>query len=286
MNNDKNWAAGAGGLQRQTKQISNNIDCNPSVIEKQGINSFLRCSISATWRYQDAENSRTGWRETSKPCNIVAKWDWSPIIFYNGIRNEEHFKKCHYLYGDIDAGLTIENFKIIFADYRFILLTSRNHNRPKHGSVAQRFHVLFPRKNPYTTVSDLRADLAALVAQYSFFDSSVKDAARFFFGFKDVQIFRNAGREFKPKALPENVQNTLGRVYSINYDLAEICRRVRISGRACGRQDFCFRVNAWARRKGFNRNDIENALLSSPEGQALAAQEPGQFSHALRSVSI
>jgi len=243
-------------------------------------NILVNSMISVNGHYQKPERSKVGWRINNEPLEIAAKGDWSPCVFLDGMRGTANFLNSAFLYGDIDDGINISEFMEIFGGYKFIILTSRNHQKEKHGIIADRFHVLFPREIPYINAKDLQNDLKAMVTEYSFFDPAVTDAARFFFGYTEVQVISRNGKEFTPA--PKIPQKPMVNNARTTKSLEWIIDGVRQCGRAIGRQDFCYRVAQWAYREGIPPVVVESGLLETGEGLSLSYDEPFQFQHALR----
>lgn len=132
------------------------------------------------------------------------RFDHSPIVFRNAYRRGDHFESCDCLYGDIDDGLTLEDFRKRFREYKYIIATSRNHQKEKNGKPAcDRFHVYFPQLKPYTSADSLRADLCAMHAEFPFLDPAAKDAARLLFGNAETKVEYNPGKEYRP-TIPQN----------------------------------------------------------------------------------
>lgn len=129
----------------------------------------------------------------------LVRFDHSPIIFKNNHRLGENFLSCDFLYGDIDDGMTLDDFKKSFLEYHYIIATSRNHQKQKKGAPpCDRFHVYFPQSMQYTDSKKLKEDLLAMHAQFPFLDPSAKDCARLLFGNNETIVFENIGKEYRP----------------------------------------------------------------------------------------
>lgn len=170
--------------------------------------------ISASSVYQNKYNvdyiikdpsTEAEWKE-------VFSFDHCPSIFRQGQRSNENFISSDFLYCDSDEGLTIDQFCKTFADYFFILYTSKSHQRiKKHddGHISQpcdRFHVLFPQEVPYTDALILKRDLQYMQNQYSSWrDKNAKDSARFLYGNRDTMVIINNGNYYKQEPFGESV---------------------------------------------------------------------------------
>lgn len=129
----------------------------------------------------------------------IAQYDHVAGLFSNNTRSNANFLKSDVLVMDIDNDhtenpddwITEEYLKILFSDYHFALVTSRNHMVQKGSKVARpKFHIYFQINE--VTDKDTYAFLKEeLTNQYNFFDTNAKDAARFFFGNPNAQVFWN-----------------------------------------------------------------------------------------------
>jgi len=167
---------------------------------------FPTYTLSTNGLYHEAKRSSSGFKTVNfgsiAELESIVKKDWSPCIFEGGTRKKDNFEFSSFLYADVDEGCSIEKFGEIFNEYEYFILTSRNHQKAKPAtstkmeSPAQdRYHVLFPLIAPCYDVSELESKLAFLTSNWGFFDSSVKDGARFFFGNDSVQVSYNSGEK-------------------------------------------------------------------------------------------
>ncbi len=143
----------------------------------------------------------------------IFKYDFSPSVFKDGYRRNENFTSTNLLSIDIDEGVSIGQFRQIFKDYRYVLATSRNHQKPKKDKPAcDRFHAFFPVPT-ITDAQEVRAKLKTLSDIYPFIDKQATDAARFFYGNPEVQVYFNDGKPLHvpyrkdTKEAPASVQN-------------------------------------------------------------------------------
>ncbi|MCK4044484.1 DNA primase [Streptococcus suis] len=126
----------------------------------------------------------------------VSKYDHVAGLFLNNTRSNTNFIKSDVLVMDIDNDhsensdewITVERLKEIFADYNFVLVTSRSHMQAKAGKAPRpKFHIYF-QINEVTDKDVYVAMKEELCNQYKFFDDHAKDAARFFFGNQNAQV--------------------------------------------------------------------------------------------------
>lgn len=164
--------------------------------------------ISVNGKYQDNSGSHSGWvardfRNLDEFRELV-KGDHCPAIFITGYRSNDNFQSCDFIFGDVDGGLTIEQFHEVFRGVEYYIATSKSHRKAKKTAPAcDRFHAFFPLGDPITDKETMSRKLKTLVKVYPFFDKAAKDPARFLHGFRETEVFFNPGRELE---LPEYME--------------------------------------------------------------------------------
>ncbi len=150
----------------------------------------------------------------------AAQYDHVMCRFKENKRSNANFLGCDVLFADVDNAsdtgenrISIKEFRNQFSDYEYYLATSRNHNKEKDGNAARnRFHVYFPIKE-VTSKRELSVLLKALTNKYAFFDKSVKDPSRFFFGHKETKVDYNQGKSIlvrlSGKKKPSNTSKSI-----------------------------------------------------------------------------
>ncbi|MCK3895622.1 DNA primase [Streptococcus suis] len=126
----------------------------------------------------------------------VSEYDHVAGLFLNNTRSNTNFIQSDVLVMDIDNDhsenpdewMMVERLKEIFADYNFVLVTSRSHMQAKAGKAPRpKFHIYF-QINEVTDKDVYVAMKEELCNQYKFFDDNAKDAARFFFGNPQAEV--------------------------------------------------------------------------------------------------
>lgn len=118
---------------------------------------------------------------------------WTPCPMRDGKRDNTHALPCNVLALDFDdPGCSIDAVRGFFCDCDYVVYTTRNHQRDKHGVTCDRFRIVAP--------IDREIDPACIPAVIDWFgerlscDTACKDGARFFFtGGEGSQIYRNHG---------------------------------------------------------------------------------------------
>lgn len=166
--------------------------------------------ISTNHEYQKA-NAPMGFKPVSigtedEAREVVGNYDWTPAIFREGHRKVENFMESVCIAVDIDnttaSRMSIEDFRKEFKDYEYWIFTSRNHGKEKKSGTstyqpADRFHAVFPLSSPIKTPQEYRDFIEAMIEKYPCIDKGAKDGARFFFGYKETQIFYNPGKSLE-----------------------------------------------------------------------------------------
>lgn len=114
--------------------------------------------------------------------DVVTKSAWSPGTFKGNYRNNSNFLSCDVIALDIDGGCSLADaVNKYFADYQYLIYTSKNHQKEKSGRIQDRFRVVLPLERPILTAAEYSATWSALHKQFPFIDKQAKDPARFFF---------------------------------------------------------------------------------------------------------
>jgi len=133
---------------------------------------------------------------------LASEEQWSPSEYNNGRRSIKEFIRTEIIALDIDEGCSLDKAKVLFKDYKHIIATSRNHQKPKNGIVADRFRVILFLNEPITTDKDFKATFKELQSTYPFIDEACKDASRFFFPSPEV-VSINEGRLVETTKAPD-----------------------------------------------------------------------------------
>lgn len=104
-----------------------------------------------------------------------SKWEWSDCI-----------------YGDIDGGMTLDEFQRRYDPYEYYLVTSQSHQKGKDGRPPEdRFHVYFPIAKTHD--AEMYHRNLKRLATTEGFDGNVQDIARQFFGSPAEIVLHNEG---------------------------------------------------------------------------------------------
>lgn len=118
---------------------------------------------------------------------------WTPCPMRDGKRDNAHALPCSVLALDFDdPGCSIDAVREFFGDCDFVVYTTRNHQREKHGVTCDRFRLVAP--------IDREIAPSCIPAVIDWFgtalrcDTACKDGARFFYtGGESSTVYRNHG---------------------------------------------------------------------------------------------
>jgi hypothetical protein len=114
-------------------------------------------------------------------ARLICLQPWAPAIYRGGVRRESHFIQSRLIVLDYDDGLTLEQAMQKFARYRYIIGTTKSHQKQKGDKPpCDRFRVvLFFMHNVYSL--QVYKENYAKYVEHAGSDAACKDGARFFF---------------------------------------------------------------------------------------------------------
>lgn len=131
---------------------------------------------------------------------LVSK-DHTFICFRNNYRSEENFKHTDTLVVDCDNThsddpkdwVTKDDIIEEFTDVAMLLYTSRNHMKPKDGRAPRpKYHIIF-FVDRITDPETYKRLVKQVQEVYPYFDTKAQDAARFFYGNPDAEVYVQPG---------------------------------------------------------------------------------------------
>ena len=127
--------------------------------------------------------------------------DHTFICFKNNYRDEKNFKYTDTLVTDCDNThsdepkdwITKEAIIDEFRDVSMLIYTSRNHMKPKDGKAPRpKYHIVF-FVDRITSPEEYKRLIKRVQEFFPYFDTKAQDAARFFYGNPDAEIYIQAG---------------------------------------------------------------------------------------------
>lgn len=205
-------------------------------------------------------------------ARLVIENDWSHSIFRENYRNASNFSQANLVALDVDEGCSIDEAKNLFKDLRHIIVTSRNHQKPKDNKPAcDRFRIILPLENPITEASIYTATWNELFKKYPFIDRSCKDTSRFWYKGTEIISINHLGVCFTPAA-PAPSAN-VGR-YPVGENKGVIARSTQnmINGappKPGSRNTSLFKAALDCRQQGYSYEDTVRML----SGKSTLSQE-------------
>jgi len=138
-----------------------------------------------------ANRYRSGFRavdtdDVDRIAKCMSTFNWSPIVWKDGIRNQSNFISCNWLVFDFDdPDMSLETAKQSFCDCIHVIGTTRNHQRDKNGVICDRFRVAIPFELPIPALRAYRYTMQKYMQVYPV-DDSCKDGGRLFFPCKEI----------------------------------------------------------------------------------------------------
>jgi hypothetical protein len=137
-------------------------------------------------------------------ADIALREQYSTSVYVNNYAKNENFLSASIIGLDYDnkpgeAQLTLEQAKVIFSPYKCVIVTTRNHQRPKvtgagkEHPAADRFRVLLFTSEPITKAEDFSATWELVSKLFPGVDSATKDCARRFFPGKELVLVNEVG---------------------------------------------------------------------------------------------
>ena len=132
---------------------------------------------------------------------------YSACKFKDNYRKDDNYLGCEdVLILDIDDVCTIEQAKMIFKNYKYWIITSRNHQKLKNDKVCDRFRIFFLLDEPLNDVDIREFFINNIMERYPFVDTSCRNRSRFYYSSpKDAISIFNDGIAFK--VIPLQVEN-------------------------------------------------------------------------------
>jgi len=130
---------------------------------------------------------------------------FSPYKFRNGAKTVKNCNRENQdmIVLDIDDGVTIHEFQSMFKHLKYILATTKSHQKLKHGKILDRFRVIIPAINIPT---DNDVYFRTLEILFPFSDEQVLTLTCAFLGTDNAIIIKNDGKKldmFKASSLAE-----------------------------------------------------------------------------------
>jgi hypothetical protein len=155
-----------------------------------------KCIISVSKKITE------GFKTNSAPFNQLHQAlcadgiKYSAGTFKNGYRNLENYEgKQNLIIVDIDDGMKMETAKLMFADYKCLIATTKSHQKEKNGVVADRFRIVFLADREINLDTDSYSEFMGNVYDKLGIpaDRSCRDASRFYYSAPESEYWYSDG---------------------------------------------------------------------------------------------
>lgn len=132
-------------------------------------------------------------------AELIISHHWSPGVFKDNYRNLDNFKYMSNFVLDIDSGLTLNEAKEMFKEYRHIIATTRSHQQPKKESPpCDRFRVILPLETDIICDADYKCTFMNAQTYWPAIDPQCSDASRMFYKSVEIISVNEDGKFFVP----------------------------------------------------------------------------------------
>lgn len=112
---------------------------------------------------------------------VASTRSWTPAEFTGDRRVNAAFKSTALLVLDVDSGWSLDDAKVALAEYQYVILASKSHQREKNGVICDRYRVIMFLHYPITDEATYRATWATAKARWPAIDKQCSDPARFYY---------------------------------------------------------------------------------------------------------
>lgn len=204
---------------------------------------------------------------------FTLKHDWSPFTFKDNYRNTNNWSSCELMVLDIDneekITCTIEQAKVLFKEFSYLIVTTKNHQIKKNGKISDRFRVILPLAVPIQDKEVYLNTWYSLSNKYNFIDKQCKDFARFYYQSKDF-VAENKGKLFSPiteDIIPKDLEKKKNNLRLVNTTKGRLSRATTefiVDGAPAGERNIsCFKAAKDFQEQGYNFEEAFKALCKS-----------------------
>lgn len=130
-------------------------------------------------------------------AEVALNNNYSLATYKQNHRNEKNFIQAAGIGVDIDGGMTLDEAKTLFKDFKHLIMPSKSHQKEKNGIVCDRFRVILFFEDTITNPKDFRATWFELAKFCPQLDEACKDPCRYYYPSIDV-ISKNAEGKLWP----------------------------------------------------------------------------------------
>lgn len=151
---------------------------------------------------------------------IITQSMWSPSLFEDGVRSNKSFSSTKLMVLDIDSGLSIEQAKKLFINFRHVIGTTRNHQKEKVSAsgritpACDRFRIILELEEVITDAKVYKRVWHHVKGMCPQLDEACKDPARFFYPCTEIVHIQDGAKfpvieaEEPTKSYKQRVEHT------------------------------------------------------------------------------
>ena len=231
---------------------------------------------------------------------LKSEINYSPFQYRENYRNENNsvLTNANCIFLDFDDGLSIDKAKGVFSHLCYVLATTKSHQKDKNGKVCDRFRIVIPCETNITlSKQDYKELMNDIITTYGA-DRACKDIARFYYGFKDSEVFYNFGDLFdlekamekikKKKQIIKEMTKTKERAVNIHFDGSKVdtlrqishsdkmLRLLKFNERfgAGGRNNYLFACAKYLQDSGMSDDEVVSEVLwINGQGDGISEEE-------------
>lgn len=115
---------------------------------------------------------------------FTCRYNYSSILFNDNYRSSKNFMEANFCILDFDGNLSIANAKVLFADYKALLVTTKSHQQCiKNGKAIEkqdRFRIILQFDKTIMNLSQYEIVMTNAISDFKS-DEACADGARFFY---------------------------------------------------------------------------------------------------------
>lgn len=206
----------------------------------------------------------------NEAAELACKYSISTGIYKNEKRNIDNFIQTELIGLDIDDGLSIEEAKEVFKEYKHAIMPTRNHQKQKNGVITDRYRVLLQLNEPITKPEDYYETWQTLSEKFPFIDKSAKDPARQFFPSIGIEHVKETGKDVHVKRYVSKKETKSEKNTSSNLKgkpSRETLELIAFGAMAGERNNRFYKAARDLFEQGYDRSEILG-LLKEPAGKS------------------
>lgn len=151
-------------------------------------------------------------------AELATKINYSLATYRKQHRLLDNFISTQLIGLDIDDGCTLNEAIAKFKDFKHIILTSKSHQKEKHGIVSDRFRVILVLERPITEADEFYSTWHTLHDLHPYIDKACKDPSRFWYKSPSLVSLNTEGRTVSVTEKVYKPVNTSSKFTQVNTD--------------------------------------------------------------------